>query len=60
MTTSDVASPQAGWGNEHRQALPHREVAAALVTVRASDATPIVTLAFEFLVLTAPPHYLAK
>ena len=38
---------------QHRQALPHREVAAALATVRASGAAPVVTLAFEFLVLTA-------
>ena len=33
--------------------ISHREVAAALATVRASDAAPVVTLAFEFLVLTA-------
>ena len=38
---------------QHMRALPHREVAAALATVRASGATPAVTLAFEFLVLTA-------
>ena len=38
---------------QHRQALPHREVAAALATVRAAGAAPVVTLAFEFLVLTA-------
>ena len=38
---------------QHRQALPHREVAAALAIVRASDTAPVVTLAFEFLVLTA-------
>ena len=37
----------------HMKALPHREVASALETVRASDALPIVKLAFEFLVLTA-------
>ena len=37
----------------HMQALPHREVAAAVETVRLSRATPTVKLAFEFLVLTA-------
>ena len=38
---------------EHMQALPHREVAAAIRTVRASAAVPAAKLAFEFLVLTA-------
>ena len=38
---------------QHMRALPHREVAAAIATVRASPATPVVRLAFEFLVLTA-------
>ena len=38
---------------QHMRALPHREVAAAVATVRASGATPVVRLAFEFLVLTA-------
>ncbi len=37
----------------HMKALPHREVAAALGKVRASDSLPVVKLAFEFLVLTA-------
>ena len=37
----------------HRQALPHRDVAAAVETVRAGSAQPAVKLAFEFLVLTA-------
>ena len=37
----------------HRQALPHREVAAAIETVRAGSAQPAVKLAFEFLVLTS-------
>ena len=37
----------------HMKTLPHREVAAALETVRASDSLPVVKLAFEFLVLTA-------
>ena len=38
---------------EHRLALPHREVAAAIETVGASSTAQIVKLAFEFLVLTA-------
>ena len=38
---------------EHMQALPHREVAAVIRTVRASGALPAARLAFEFLVLTA-------
>ena len=38
---------------EHRRALPHREVGAALRTVRVSGAAEMVKLAFEFLVLTA-------
>ena len=37
----------------HRRALPHRDVAAAIETVRAGSAQPAVKLAFEFLVLTA-------
>ena len=37
----------------HRQALPHRDVAAAIETMRAGSAQPAVKLAFEFLVLTA-------
>ena len=37
----------------HRQALPHKDVAAAIETVRAGSAQPAVRLAFEFLVLTA-------
>ena len=37
----------------HRQVLPHRDVAAAIETVRAGSAQPAVKLAFEFLVLTA-------
>ena len=42
-----------GNGVRHRRALPHREVASAIETVRASGARPVVKLAFEFLVLTA-------
>ena len=38
---------------EHMQALPHREVAAVIRTVRASGALPAARLALEFLVLTA-------
>ncbi len=37
----------------HRQALPHKDVAAAIETVRDGSAQPAVRLAFEFLVLTA-------
>ena len=37
----------------HRQALHHRDVAAAIETVRSGSAQPAVKLAFEFLVLTA-------
>ena len=37
----------------HMRALPHREVASAIETVRVSNARPVVKLAFEFLVLTA-------
>ena len=37
----------------HMRALPHREVASAIETVRASNARPVVKLAFELLVLTA-------
>ena len=38
---------------QHMRALPHREVAAAIRTARASTVPPTVRLAFEFLVLTA-------
>ena len=39
---------------QHMRALPHREVGAALATVRASTvAEPAVKLVFEFLVLTS-------
>ena len=37
---------------QHMRALPHREVASAIQTVRAADAPPVLKLAFEFLVLT--------
>lgn len=35
---------------QHRRALPHRDVAAAIATVRASEAAPVIRLAFEYLV----------
>ena len=38
---------------EHRKALPHWEVAAAIEKVRAADPAKVDALAFEFLVLTA-------
>ena len=38
---------------QHRRALPHGDVAAAIASVRASKAARAVKLAFEFLVLTA-------
>ena len=38
---------------EHRRALPHQEVAAAIETARASRSSAVVKLAFEFQVLTA-------
>ena len=37
----------------HMRALPHRDVASAIETVRGSGAQPVVKLAFEFVVLTA-------
>ena len=52
----DRLGPVLGKQNEvvrHMRALPHREVAAAISTVQASDAAEAVKLAFEFLVLTA-------
>ena len=52
----DRLGPVLGKQNEvvrHMPALPHRDVAAALATVRASTAAEAVKLAFEFLVLTA-------
>lgn len=38
---------------KHHRALPHRDVAAAIATVRASGVDPTIRLTFEFLVLTA-------
>ena len=37
----------------HMRALPHRDVASAIETVRGSEAQPVIKLAFEFVVLTA-------
>ena len=52
----DRLGPVLGKQNEvvrHMRALPHRDVASAVATVRASKAAGAVKLAFEFLVLTA-------
>ena len=38
---------------QHMRALPHREVPVVIKTIQASNARPVVKLAFEFLVLTA-------
>ena len=48
-----AALPKQNGAKKHHRALPHRAVADALVTVRASGVYPTVRLAFEFLVLTA-------
>ena len=48
-----AALPNNASAPEHRRALPHAEVGAALSKVRRSDAYPGTALAFEFLVLTA-------
>ena len=45
--------PKGGQKQRHQRALPHRKVAAALETVRRSNAQTSTKLAFEFLVLTA-------
>ena len=52
----DRVVPVVGAQNDivtHRQALPHKDVATAVETVRDGSAQPAVRLAFEFLVLTA-------
>ena len=54
MIRGDRLGPVVGKQNEvvrHMRTLPHRDVAAALATVRASNAVEVVKLAFEFLVL---------
>ena len=48
-----AALPKGGRKQRHQRALPHREVGAALETVRRSKAQTSTKLAFEFLVLTA-------
>ena len=48
-----AALPNNAAAPEHRRALPHAEVGAALSKVRRSDAYRGATFAFEFLVLTA-------
>ncbi len=48
-----AALPKGGQKQRHQRALPHGEVAAALETVRRSNAQTSTKLAFEFLVLTA-------
>jgi len=48
-----AALPKQTVSRKHFRALPHSEVSAAVVTVRASGLYPTVRLAFEFLVLTA-------
>ena len=52
----DRIGPVPGKQNEvvrHMRALPHRDVATAIAAIRASDTAETVTLAFEFIVLTA-------
>ena len=52
----DWVVPVLGLQNDivtHRQALPHKDVAAAIATVQDGSAHPAVRLAFEVLVLTA-------
>ena len=48
-----AALPKGGQRQRHQRALPHGEVAAAVDTVRRSNALEATKLAFEFLVLTA-------
>ena len=49
----DAALPRMPKVKRHHRALPYRDVAAALDTVKASTSSEAVKLAFEFLVLTA-------
>ena len=51
--TLDAALPRNGRSTRHFTALPHGEVAAAIATVRNSEAWLGTKAAFEFLVLTA-------
>ena len=48
-----AALPRHGGARKHHPAVPHAEVADAVATVRGSNASATVRLAFEFLVLTA-------
>ena len=48
-----AALPKQGVRPRHLAALPYRDVAGAIATVRGSGADPATVLAFEFLVLTA-------
>ena len=48
-----AALPKGGQKQRHQRALPHRQVAEALESVRRSNAQTSTKLAFEFLVLTA-------
>ena len=48
-----AALPRNGKPTDHHRALPHGEVAAALATIRQSQAWPATKLAIEFLTLTA-------
>ena len=48
-----AALPKTNGVRRHLRALPHSEVAAAIATIRGTDAYRATVLAFEFLVLTA-------
>ena len=48
-----AALPKTNGERRHLRALPHSEVAAAITTIRGTDAYRATVLAFEFLVLTA-------
>ena len=51
--TLTAAMPKSGQRTEHHRALPFADVAAAIATIRETDAWPTTKLAFEFLTLTA-------
>ena len=51
--TLTAAMPKSGQRTEHHRALPFADVAAALTTIRGTDAWPATKLAFKFLTLTA-------
>ena len=48
-----AALPRQDTRQNRQRSLPHSEVSAAVAAVRASQASPVTKLAFEFLVLTA-------